>query len=123
MKIITSENLPTPKGHYSPCIEHNGILYVSGQLPFNPNTREIPEGIEAQTRQVLQNLEFVIKEAGSKRDQIIQMRLYIPDVELWGAVNQIYSDFFGDHRPVRCVVPTRELHYGALIEVEATAFI
>ena len=123
MKIIQSDSIPKPGGHYSPIIEHNGTLYISGQLPFVPGTREMPEGIKAQTKLVLDNIEILLKAAGSNKNQIIQMRLYIPDVKLWDDVNAVYSEFFGDHRPVRCVVPTRELHYGALIEIEATAFV
>jgi len=123
MKIIKSPKIPTPAGHYSPIIEHNGTLYISGQLPFKPGTREMPEGIKAQTYQVLDNIKMLVEEAGSNIDQIIQMRIYIPDVELWSEVNAVYSDFFCNHRPVRCVVPTRELHYGALIEIEGVAYV
>lgn len=123
MNIIKSPQIPVPKGHYSPIIEHNGTLYISGQLPFKPGTREMPEGITAQTYQVLENIKSLVEAAGSSKEQIIQMRLYIPDVEMWGEVNAVYSDFFCDHRPVRCVVPTRDLHYGALIEIEGIAYV
>ena len=123
MKIIETDKIPKPAGHYSPIIEHKGTLYISGQLPFILGTREMAKGIRAQTEVVLNNIETLVTEAGSSKNQIIQMRLYIPDVELWDEVNAVYSEFFGDHRPVRCVVPTRDLHYGALIEIEATAFI
>ena len=123
MKIIQSDKIPVPAGHYSPIIEHNGTLYISGQLPFVPGTRNMPDGIKAQTQLVLKNIELLLTEAGSSKNQILQMRLYIPDVEMWGEVNEVYSNFFEDHKPVRCVVPTRELHYGALIEIEATAYV
>ncbi|MGB4973484.1 MAG: RidA family protein [Cyclobacteriaceae bacterium] len=123
MQIVISKNIPQPKGHYSPCITHNGIVYVSGQLPFHPKTREIPEGIEKQTWQVLQNLELILNEAGSSTAKVLQMRIYIPKMEMWDLVNKIYAEFFGAHKPVRCIVPTRELHYGCLIEIEATAFV
>ena len=123
MKIISSPNIPSPGGHYSPIIEHNGVLYISGQLPFEPGTREMPEGITRQTKLVLDNIEVLLREAGSNKNHIIQMRLYIPDVNLWDEVNRIYSEFFGAHKPVRCVVPTRDLHYGGLIEIEATAYV
>ena len=123
MRIIKTDNIPPPQGHYSACIEHNGLLYISGQLPFRPGSKELPDGIIAQTKQVLANVEFLVKEGGSTKINIIQMRLYIPNVEMWSEVNKVYSEFFGEHKPVRCVVPTRDLHYGALIEVEAIAFI
>lgn len=123
MRIIQTPNMPQSNGHYSQCMEHNGMLYLSGQLPFDPKTRKKPEGIKAQTQQVLDNIKLILKESGSDLDKVIQMRLYIPDVALWDEVNEVYSDFFGDHKPVRCVVPTRELHFGSLIEVEATAYV
>ena len=121
MRIITSEKIPTPKGHYSPAIEHNGLLYLSGQLPVDPQTEQVPDGIEAQTRQVLQNVKLILTEAGSSMDQVLQVRLYISDVALWGAVNEVYASLFGAHKPVRAIIPTRELHHGCLIEVEAVA--
>ena len=121
MKTITTPNMPRANGHYSQCIEHNGVLYLSGQLPIDPATREIPETIEAQTALVLANVETILTEAGSSKDDVLQMRLYISDIALWDKVNEVYSQFFGEHKPVRCVVPSRELHFGCLIEVETTA--
>jgi len=121
MKIIQSPGIPKANGHYSPCIEHNGLLYLSGQLPINPVNGTVPESIEEQTDQALKNVETIVNEAGSSKDQILQMRVYISNIELWGRVNDRYSAFFGDHKPVRSIVPTRELHFGCLIEIEAIA--
>ncbi len=121
MKIIDNPAMPKPAGHYSMCIEHNGLLYLAGQLPRNPETGQFPEGIQAQTQQALQNVLTIVEAAGSQLDKIIQMRIYIPDVGLWDEVNAVYGIFFGDHKPVRAVIPSRELHHGALIEIEALA--
>lgn len=123
MKIINTENMPQSNGHYSHCVEHNGILYIAGQLPLDPKTKAMPDGIVAQAHQVLSNLKLILTEAGSSVNQVMQVRVYIPDVELWGAVNEVYAEYFVDHKPARCVVPTRDLHYGALIELEATAYV
>jgi reactive intermediate/imine deaminase len=123
MKIISSPNMPKSNGHYSQCIEHNGVLYLSGQLPFEPETRLMPEGIEKQTKQVLANLEKILIEAGSNKEKVIQVRIYISDISNWEKVNETYALFFGQHKPVRCVIPTCELHFGALIEVEVTAVL
>ncbi len=123
MKIIDSPDMLTPAGHYSMCIEHNGTLYLAGQLPKHPLTKEIPEGIQAQTKQALENVLRIVEAAGSSLEKIIQMRLYIPDIALWDEVNAIYGQFFGDHKPVRAVIPCRELHFGALIEIEAIAAV
>ena len=121
MKIIDTPNMPVANGHYSSCIEQNGMLYLSGQLPIHPVTKVIPDTIEAQTVQVLENIELILKGAGSCKNNVLQARIYISNITLWDKVNEIYSRFFEHHKPVRCVIPTRELHYGCLIEIEATA--
>ncbi len=123
MNPIHHKTIPPANGHYSQCIEHNGVLYLSGQLPVIPETRSIPIGIEAQAKLVFRKIEQILVAAGSSKEKVIQVRIYIPDVELWDSVNALYSDFFGDHKPARCVVPTGKLHYGCLIEVEAIAHI
>lgn len=122
MKIITNEQIPAPVGHYSPVVEHNGTLYISGQLPKKADG-SIPEGIEAQTEAVLRKLDDLLAQANSDRNHVLQVRIYIPDVAHWSTVNEIYASFFGDHRPARCIVPSRELHYGCMIELEAIAVV
>ncbi len=121
MKIISNPAIPPANGHYSHCIEHNGLLYLSGQLPRDPGTNAIPTGIEEQTWLALNNVKTILHAAGSSVPNIIQVRLYISDIALWDHVNTVYRDFMGDHKPVRSIIPTRELHFGALIEVEVLA--
>ncbi len=123
MEILTSPKMPVSNGHYSQCIEHNGILYLSGQLPVDQVTKTIPATIEAQTDLALKNVETILTEAGSSKSKVLQVRIYIPCVELWNKVNDRYSLFFGKHKPARCIVPTRELHFGCLIEIEVTAVL
>jgi 2-iminobutanoate/2-iminopropanoate deaminase len=123
MKIITTPNMPKANGHYSHCVEHNGILYLAGQLPFDPETRVMPDGIENQTKQVLKNIERILIEAGSSKNKVLQVRIYIPNIDHWGKVNEVYADFFGNHKPARCVIPTNDLHYNAMVEIEVTAFV
>ena len=120
MKIIKNEQIPTPAGHYSPVVEHAGTLYISGQIPRRVDG-SIPEGIEAQTKLVFDKLSQLLAAAGSSTDRVIQVRIYLPDIALWDEVNSLYADFFGEHKPARCVVPTTPLHYGCLIELEAIA--
>ena len=110
MQIISTPNMPKSNGHYSHCIEHNGILYLSGQLPIEPDTRKMPEGIVKQTEQVLKNVERILTEAGSGKDKVLQVRVYIPNIDDWNTVNEVYAEFFGNHNPARCVIPTRNLH-------------
>lgn len=122
MRIIQNENIPAPKGHYSPVVEHNGTLYISGQIP-KAEDGSIPEGIEAQLNLVLAKLDHLLTHSGSDRNHVLSVRIYIPDVAYWDQVNASYSRFFGHHRPARCVVPSRELHYGCLVELEAVACV
>lgn len=119
---ISTQNAPKPSGHYSQAIVHNNIVYVSGQLPIDPKTGEKRiSSIEEQTEQALKNLSEILKAAGCNINQVIKTTVYISDIELWDRVNAVYSRFFGEHRPARAVVPTRNLHFGFQIEIEAIA--
>ena len=120
MKFI--EGLTSKGGHYSPGVIAGGMLYISGQLPIDPLSGKIAEGgIREQTRQALANVGRVLSAAGLGPENAVMCRVYISDMGNWDAVNEVYADFFGAHKPARAVVPTRELHHGALVEIEATA--
>lgn len=122
MKKIQPTDQPTPKGHYSPGIEHHGLIYVSGQLPMSLDTREPFTGsIEEQTELALRNVEAVLHAAGSDLDHVLQMTIYVSDMELWGRVNETYARVMGDHRPARAMIPVKELHFGTQIEIQAIA--
>lgn len=122
MKKIFTPKAPKPGGHYSQAIVHDNVVYVSGQLPIDPVTGEKRLGsIEEQTEQVLENLAEIIKAAGSDIGKVLKTTVYISDIQLWDRVNSVYSTFFGEHRPARAVVPTKELHHGFNIEIEAIA--
>ena len=121
MQPIEHPDIPTPAGHYSPIVEHAGLLYVSGQLPIDPTTKEVPDGVEAQAAQALANVDRLLVAAGVDRTHVVQSRVYVSDVELWGRVNDVYAEFFGAHRPARVVVPTGPLHHGCLVEIECVA--
>ncbi|MEG2935837.1 MAG: RidA family protein [Clostridium sp.] len=109
-------------GHYVPAMEHNGVLYISGQLSINPETGKIPEGgVKAEAKQSLENLNTVLKAAGLERTDVIMCRVYVPDVKYWPDLNEVYSEFFGDHKPARVVVPSNNLYAGCLVEIEAVA--
>jgi len=124
METIRTEGAPLPKGHYEQGILAGGFLFVAGQLPIDPHTGElVPGRMEEQALQAFRNLEAVVKAAGGSKEDVVKVTVYIPDIAQWGTVNRIYAEFFGTHKPARSVVPTRELHYGALLEVEAIAWL
>src|SRR5213596_482654 len=122
MNTIQPSDQPQPKGHYSPGIEHNGLLFVSGQLPMDLKTRKPFAGdIERQTELALMNIEAVLKAAGSDLQHVLQMTIYISDIELWGKVNETYARVMGEHRPARAIVPVKDLHFDTKIEIQAIA--
>jgi len=124
MKSIFEVGNLKSNGHYALATVHENTVYVSGQFAINPETREKKFGtIEEETIQALKNVEMIVEAAGSKKEQILRMTLYIPDVKLWDKVDAIYNEFFGDHKPARTVVPTNELHFGFKIEIDAIAYI
>ena len=98
------------------------MLYVSGQLSIDPDTREVCSGdIKDHTRLALDNVDRVLKEAGVSRNDVVMCRVYTPDVNYWGPINEVYAEFFGDHKPARVIVSTTTLHFGCLVEIEAVA--
>jgi 2-iminobutanoate/2-iminopropanoate deaminase len=122
IKRINTEDAPPPGGHYSQAVVHNGLVFVSGQLSIDPQTGEkILGSIEEQTEQTLKNVEAILKASNSDLSRVLKMTVYVADINLWSAVNTVYAKFMGEHRPARAVVPTGELHYGFLIEIEAIA--
>ena len=122
MRTIQPADQPQPKGHYSPGIEHNGLIFVSGQLPMTLDTREPFTGsIEEQTELALRNVEAVLHAAGSGLQHVLQFTIYVSDMELWGAVNAAYARVMGNHRPARAIVPVKDLHFNTKIEIQAIA--
>jgi 2-iminobutanoate/2-iminopropanoate deaminase len=122
IKKIQTPNAPQPGGHYSQAVVYNGLVFVSGQLSIDPKTGEKKTGtIEEQTELALSNVSEILKAANSDLSRVLKMTVYVADINLWGAVNTVYARVMGDHRPARAVVPTGELHYGFLIEIEAVA--
>lgn len=122
MKYIQTDNALKPAGHYSQAIKHAGLLYVSGQLPIDPDTGNKVNGdIKAQANCAFNNLKLILKQADTDINQVIKLVIYISGVELWDQVNDICGDFFVSHKPVRTIVPTRNLHFGFNIEVDCIA--
>lgn len=121
MQSILTDKAPTPGGHYSQAIVHGDLVFVAGQLAITPAGDRLTGPIEQQTLQALLNLRAILEAAGSDINHVLKTTVFIADIELWGKVNTVYSEFFGDHRPARSIVPTKELHFGFLIEIEAIA--
>lgn len=124
MKKIYLPNAPEPKGHYSPALSHNGLIFVSGQLPINHFTGEVETGaIELQTELALRNVEAILLEANSDLSHVLQMTIYISEMEDWAKVNEVYKKILGEHKPARAIVPVKDLHFGTKIEIQAVAAV
>ena len=122
MNAVYVESKLENKGHYVPGVISGNTLYVSGQLPVHHESgAPMAEDIAQQTRDALHNVERVLHAAGCTREDVALCRVYIPDVADWDTVNAAYAEYFGAHKPARVIVPTRELHNGALVEIEAVA--
>ncbi|HEY0378340.1 MAG TPA: Rid family detoxifying hydrolase [Pyrinomonadaceae bacterium] len=119
---VHTQNAPAPAGHYSQAVIYNGLVFVAGQLAIDPRTGEKKlSSIEEQTEQALKSVGEILKAAGSDLSRVLKMTVYISDIGLWGRVNEVYARVMGEHRPARAVIPTRELHHGFLIEIDAVA--
>ena len=124
MEKINLPNAPEPKGHYSPAVEFNGLIFVSGQLPRNAETGEVETGaIELQTELALRNVEDILKAANSDLNHVLQFTIYVSEMDDWDKVNETYARILGAHKPARAIVPVKDLHFGTKIEIQAIAAV
>jgi reactive intermediate/imine deaminase len=122
MRTIRTDLAPAPRGHYAQAVVHQGLVYVAGQLPIDPEHPDRPPGgIREQTIRTLQNVEAILIAAGSELPLLLQVTVYITDLSLWGEVNAAYAEVMGEHRPARAVVPVTSLNKGSQIEIQAIA--
>ncbi len=120
MKIVNTSKAPLAIGPYSQAIITNGFVFCSGQVGKDPKTNTMTEGIEGQTKQVIENLAVVLKAAGVGIENVVKTNIYLKDVNDFSTVNDIYASFFS-HKPARATVEVSNLPGGALIEIEAIA--
>lgn len=122
MIIISTNQAPTAVGPYSQGILANGTLYVSGQIPYNPETMK-PAGntIQSQTLQSLKNVLAIVKAAGLEKEDIVKCGVFLQDLSMFKDMNAVYAEFFGEHKPARFAVEVRRLPLDVLIEIDAIA--
>ncbi|MCX6594080.1 MAG: RidA family protein [Acidobacteria bacterium] len=121
--IIATPNAPQAIGPYSQAVVHNGLVFVSGQIPIDPKSNIIPAGltIEQQTRRVLDNLKAVLEAAGSSLDQVLKTTIYLKDMGTFNDVNMIYGQYFTSNWPARATVEVARLPKDVLVEIDAIA--
>ena len=118
-KIIYTKNAPEPVGPYSQAVEANGVLYCSGQIGINPENGQLAVGVEAQTKQVMKNIDAVLSEAGYTFENVVKTTCFLSDMSNFGVFNQIYAEYFIS-KPARSCVEAK-LPKDALVEVEIIA--
>ena len=124
MEQISTSNASPPGGHYAQAVEHNGFIFVSGQLGFKPGTQQRTAGsIEQETRNCLENVAAILEAAGSGLGKIVKVTIYIASIDDWPRVNAVYEEYLGEHRPARAIVPSGKLHHGFNVEIEAIASV
>ena len=120
-KVISTTNAPAAIGPYSQAIEANGFVFASGQIPVNPETGEIPEGIEAQAEQVMKNVKNLLEAAGTSVDQVVKTGVFIKNMDDFATINGIYAKYFAKDCPARSCVEVARLPKDILLEMEAIA--
>lgn len=120
---INTQNAPKAIGPYSQAIKAgNGMLFISGQIPVNPQTGETPEGITAQTTQALENVGAILKEAGYDFKDVVKTTCLLNSMDDFAAMNEVYAKYFTDTLPARAAFAVVKLPKGVLVEIEAIAY-
>ena len=123
-KIVATEKAPKAIGPYSQAIVHNGLAYLSGQIPLDPATGQLVEGdIAAQTARVLENLKAVLEACGSGLDRVVKTTVFIQDMREFATMNDIYGKYFSENPPARSTVQAARLPRDVRVEIDAIAIV
>ncbi len=120
--IIHTKNAPEAVGPYSQAVEKGGVLFVSGQIPLNPETGKLVEGgIVEQTRQVMENIKAILNEAGYVFNDVVKSTCLLSDMDNFAEMNKVYAEYYGENPPARAAFGVVKLPLGALVEIETIA--
>lgn len=123
MQRVYPPGVVTPRGPYTPAIQAGDFIFVSGQVPIDPATNQFIHGdIKAETTRVLENIEMVLQGAGADRNDIVRCGVFLKDGKDFGAMNEAYTAFFGDHKPARTTVEAKFASPDMLVEIDAIAY-
>ena len=123
MKFVQTNKAPSAIGPYSQAVVANGMVYTSGQIALTPEGVMLENEIRIQTTQVLKNLGAVLEEAGSSLGSVIKTTIFLADMDDFAAVNELYAEAFGAHKPARSTVAVKTLPRNALVEIDAIALV
>lgn len=120
IKVINTDQAPAAIGPYSQAVVAGGLLFVSGQIPLDPQSGEVVAGgVSAQTKQVLDNLKAVVEAAGAAMSKVVKVTIYITDMQQFAVVNEIYGSYFSAPFPARACVQVSQLPKGVEVEMDA----
>ena len=122
-QIISTENAPAAIGPYSQAVRHGDTIYVSGQLPLNPETKEMDDDVSRQTEQSMANIKAILQEGGVSMDHVVRCGIFVTDLADFAAVNEVYATFFEGDYPARATVQVAALPLGAKVEIDAIAAV
>ena len=120
-KIINTPHAPAAIGPYSQAVQVGDTLYISGQIPLNPVTKEVPEGITAQTEQVMKNIKAILDEAGYTFADVVKSTCLLADMEYFKPMNEVYAKYYSTDCPARAAFAVKGLPMGVLVEIETIA--
>lgn len=121
--IVHTDQAPAAVGPYSQAVRAGNVVYIAGQIGIDPATGTLRHGLEAQTQQVLNNLQAILRAAGTDMDHVVKTTIFLTDLSAFQTVNTIYEQMFHSHPPARSTVQVAALPLGALVEIEAIAVI
>ena len=121
MKQINTTNAPAAIGPYSQALDLGNLVFVSGQLPVDPATGEMPEAVEAQANQSLTNMKAILAEAGLTMADVVKTVIFLADINDFAAVNAVYAQYFAQPYPARSCVQVAAIPKGAKVEIECIA--
>ena len=121
-QVIHTDNAPKAIGPYSQAVKAGNMFFVSGQVPFVPETMEIVEGdVKAQTAQSLKNVQAILAEAGLDFSHVVKSTVFIKDMNEFAQINEVYAEFFGENKPARACVEVARLPKDVKVEIEVIA--
>jgi len=121
MKSFHTEKAPAAVGPYVQAIGTEEFVFTSGQIPLNPENGELVTEISAAARQSLNNIKAILEGSGSSLDKVIKCTVFLADINDFAAVNEVYKEFFDEHKPARSAIQVAALPLGAPLEIEAIA--
>jgi 2-iminobutanoate/2-iminopropanoate deaminase len=123
MNIVQTPNAPAAIGPYSQGVVVNNLFYSSGQIPLTPEGVMVEGDIQAQTHQVFKNLQAVLEAAGASLETVVKATVFIKNMDEFAQLNEVYAEYFNEHKPARSTVEVARLPKDALVEIEVVALV